>query len=126
GAIRKKVHFKWGEELFRRHTSDCRVSLYRRQEDQRRRSGSLAQTDQIIEKIVPMQPILLYFLKMIGYSAVLMLYYYFFLRDKQYHQYNRYYLLFTVVLSLLLPMVSIPVFWNGAPSDASLYMQTIE
>lgn len=73
-----------------------------------------------------MHPILLYLLKMVGYSGVLILYYYLFLRDKQYHQYNRYYLLLTVVLSLLLPMISIPVFWAGTSAEAPLYVQTIE
>lgn len=73
-----------------------------------------------------MHPILLYLLKMIGYSGVLLLYYHLFLRDKQYHQYNRYYLLCTVVLSLLLPLIQIPVFWNGTSSEAPLYVQTIQ
>lgn len=73
-----------------------------------------------------MHTILLYLLKMIGYSGALMLYYYLFLRDKQYHQYNRYYLLSAVVLSLLLPLINIPVFWSGTPSEAPLYVQTIQ
>src|SRR5690606_33937121 len=33
---------------------------------------------------------------------------------------------FTVALSLLLPMISIPVFWTGTSGEAPLYVQTIE
>lgn len=40
-------------------------------------------------------------------SALLMLYYFIFLRNKTYHQYNRAYLLFTTILSAILPLITI-------------------
>jgi hypothetical protein len=73
-----------------------------------------------------MHPVMIYLLKMVGYSAVLVFYYFLFLRDKQYHHYNRYYLLLSVILSLLLPLVEIPVSWDGPSSDVPLYLQTLE
>lgn len=53
---------------------------------------------------------LLYFIKMVICSGVLMGYYWFFLRNKRFHHYNRFYLLGTLVLSLVLPLFKIPVF----------------
>src|SRR4051794_937401 len=50
----------------------------------------------------------IYMLKMISCSGLLYAYYYFILRNRSFHQYNRYYLLSTLVLSLLLPLVKIP------------------
>ncbi|OJX28560.1 MAG: hypothetical protein BGO86_11505 [Chryseobacterium sp. 36-9] len=57
-----------------------------------------------------MEPILLYFGKMILCSAVMFAYYLLFLKDKTFHHYNRFYLLFLVVISLVLPLVKVSYF----------------
>ncbi len=48
-----------------------------------------------------------YFLQVIFCSAVMMGYYWFVLRDKKFHQYNRFYLLSVLVLSWIIPMIKI-------------------
>ncbi len=60
---------------------------------------------------------LIFLLKAIICSAILYAYYFFFLRNKQFHQYNRYYLLLSVVLSLLLPVIKIPIFISSSQSQ---------
>ena len=57
-----------------------------------------------------MEAVFLYFGKMIICSAVMSAYYLVFLRDKTFHHYNRFYLLSTVVLSLLLPLLKLEYF----------------
>ncbi|MFT3912459.1 MAG: N-acetylmuramoyl-L-alanine amidase [Ferruginibacter sp.] len=54
-----------------------------------------------------------YLLKVIICSAVLYTYYWFFLRNKIFHSYNRFYLLATIVLSLILPLVKVNI-WQKA------------
>ncbi len=50
-----------------------------------------------------MQAVFIYFLKVIIVSGLLLMYYTIALRNKRFHYYNRFYLLLTVLLSLLLP-----------------------
>lgn len=57
-----------------------------------------------------METIFLYFGKMILVSTVMSAYYLLFLRDKTFHHYNRFYLLGTMVLSLLLPLLKVEYF----------------
>lgn len=57
-----------------------------------------------------MEALYFYFGKMMVCSAVMSAYYLIFLRDKTFHHYNRFYLLFTVVLSLLLPLLKVEYF----------------
>lgn len=57
-----------------------------------------------------MEPILLYFGKMILCSAVMFAYYLLFLKDKTFHHYNRFYLLFLVIISLVLPLLKVSYF----------------
>lgn len=57
-----------------------------------------------------MEPILLYFGKMILCSAVMFAYYLLFLKDKTFHHYNRFYLLSSVVVSLVLPLIKVSYF----------------
>lgn len=64
--------------------------------------------------------LLLYAGKVIVCSALLFSYYFFFLRNKQFHQYNRSYLLAGTVLSLLLPLVSVSLFPAPDRYDSSL------
>ncbi len=54
-----------------------------------------------------MQLLTAYLLKVIGCSGLLLVYYRFALRNKRFHYYNRFYLLVTVVASLLLPLLQI-------------------
>lgn len=61
-----------------------------------------------------MLPIAWYFLKVIVCSGILYGYYWFLLRNKCFHGYNRFYLLATVVLSLLLPLLQFT--WWQSPS----------
>ena len=57
-----------------------------------------------------MEPILLYFGKVILCSAVMFAYYLLFLKDKTFHHYNRFYLLSSVVVSLVLPLIKVSYF----------------
>ncbi|MCH5686500.1 hypothetical protein LWM68_20915 [Niabella sp. W65] len=50
-----------------------------------------------------------YLIQMMACSGILYAYYYFFLRNEKFHQYNRFYLLIAMALSLLLPLLKIPV-----------------
>jgi len=54
-----------------------------------------------------MQLLTVYLLKVIICSGLLLVYYRFALRNKRFHYYNRFYLLVTVVASLLLPLLQI-------------------
>lgn len=61
--------------------------------------------------------LLLFLTKVIVCSAAFFGYYFFFLRNKQFHQYNRYYLLIGAALSIVLPVVQIPVLLTGQESN---------
>ena len=52
---------------------------------------------------------LAYIFQMLLCSAILYGYYHLFLRNGRFHQYNRFYLLGSIVVSLLLPLIKIPV-----------------
>lgn len=58
----------------------------------------------------------LYFLKVIACSALLCGYYFLALRNSAFHQWNRFYLLLSVVLSLLIPLLQFTVFHT--PEDS--------
>ena len=66
-----------------------------------------------------------YFIKIIICSGVLFGYYWFFLRNKIYHQYNRFYLLLSVILSLLLPLIKINI-WHHAAQSQSQAIQLLQ
>src|SRR5882724_9650968 len=51
-----------------------------------------------------------YLIKVFVCSGILLGYYWLFLRNKKFHHYNRFYLLGTLLLSVLLPFINIPVF----------------
>lgn len=57
-----------------------------------------------------METLYFYFVKMIVCSAIMSAYYIVFLRDKTFHHYNRFYLLSTVVISMLLPLLKVEYF----------------
>ena len=58
-----------------------------------------------------------YILKVIVCSIVLHGYYWFFLRNKVFHNYNRFYLLATVILSLGMPLMKFDV-WQQEIKNA--------
>ncbi|MBE7172544.1 MAG: N-acetylmuramoyl-L-alanine amidase [Williamsia sp.] len=70
-------------------------------------------------------PFLLYAVKVVVCSLLLLCYYIFFLRNKQFHQYNRCYLLMSTVLSLVLPLVSVSFSQGPALQDGAL-VKTLE
>lgn len=72
-----------------------------------------------------MPVICIYLIKVIICSGILMAYYWFVLRDKQFHQYNRFYLLFTLAGSLLLPLVQTQWFIHSRNETAIKLMQVI-
>jgi len=67
-----------------------------------------------------MEPLLLYFGKMILCSVVMFAYYLLFLKDKTFHHYNRFYLLLSVIISLVLPLIKVSYF--TIETDKNLYL----
>lgn len=57
-----------------------------------------------------MNPYLLFFLKLVVASGFLLGYYWLALRNKKFHQYNRFYLLFALVISIVLPLFHFKLF----------------
>lgn len=57
-----------------------------------------------------MEAYMFYLGKMILCSGVMFAYYMLFLKDKTFHHYNRFYLLLTVIISLLLPLIKVSYF----------------
>jgi N-acetylmuramoyl-L-alanine amidase len=70
-----------------------------------------------------LQQISIYLLKVICISGLLFLYYHVALRNKQFHYYNRFYLLLAVVLSIVLPFVQLQwfTFFTSSPQTIHLY-----
>jgi len=64
-----------------------------------------------------MLPFFWYMLKVIICSGILFAYYWLFLRNKIFHGYNRFYLLASIMLSLLLPLLKIN-FWQPASQQS--------
>ena len=67
-----------------------------------------------------MKTILLYLLQVTICSGILYSYYHFFLRNKKFHQFNRFYLLAATVVSLLIPFLQIPVYFSRQQADSSI------
>ncbi len=57
-----------------------------------------------------MNSLFLYIIKVLVCSGILFLYYWLALRNKKFHQYNRFYILFSVVCSLLIPLMHLSWF----------------
>lgn len=66
-----------------------------------------------------------YFLKATLCSGILFGYYWFFLRNRAFHSFNRFYLLFTVALSLCLPLIKID-FWQEQNIESSKLLQLLQ
>jgi len=64
-----------------------------------------------------MEPVLMYLIKMLVCSTVLYAYYRLALYNERFHQWNRFYLLAAMVLSVVIPFVSIPVMATNEESD---------
>ncbi|MGX5817496.1 TonB family protein [Chitinophaga lutea] len=64
-----------------------------------------------------MTPLLTYLAKVVIVSGILYGYYYLALRNNRFHQWNRYYLLFCAILSLIVPLLRIPL--QFAPEETS-------
>lgn len=71
-----------------------------------------------------MKTILLYLLQVIICSGILYSYYHFFLRNKRFHQYNRYYLLLATAISICIPFLNIPVYFD-AEQTKPLLLQSL-
>ena len=69
---------------------------------------------------------IIYLLKMTVCSAVLLLYYLVALRNKSFNRYNRLFLLISVAISLILPLIHIPIYWQGNAVKTPLYIQTLK
>ena len=72
-----------------------------------------------------MLPFAYYLLKVVIASAILYGYYWLALRNKVFHQWNRFYLLTSMVLSLLLPMVKINI-WHEAQAEKNGMIQLLQ
>jgi hypothetical protein len=66
-----------------------------------------------------------YLLKVIICSGILCGYYFIALRNKRFHRWNRFFLLASVVLSLLLPLIKINIFQN-ADADSGAVIQMLQ
>ncbi len=71
-----------------------------------------------------MMGLILYFGKVLFISGILYGYYCFALRNKQFHLYNRFYLLLSVLISLILPWINIP-FQNNDSNGATKIIHVI-
>ncbi len=74
-----------------------------------------------------MLPYALYLLKVSICSGILFGYYRLVLRNKIFHQYNRFYLLATVVVSLALPLIQVNIWHSGeqSPTQAIQLLQAV-
>ena len=73
-----------------------------------------------------MRAIAFYFLQVILSSGILYGYYHFFLRNGRFHQYNRFYLLVTTLLSLLIPFFQIDIYFSSSQQIPAVYQVLAE
>ena len=59
-----------------------------------------------------MNAFLYYLLQVMIASGILYGYYYIALRNRKFHQYNRFYLLTATLISILIPFLNIPVYFS--------------
>jgi N-acetylmuramoyl-L-alanine amidase len=72
-----------------------------------------------------MRSILLSLLQIVLVSGILYSYYHFFLRNKRFHQYNRFFLLAVIALSILIPFLNIPVYFTEQEADSYFVLRTL-
>lgn len=73
-----------------------------------------------------METLFIYFIKMIALSGGLFVYYLLFLKDKTFHHYNRFYLVFGVLFSLVLPLLKVSFFTMEVDSRIYQLLNPIE
>ena len=73
-----------------------------------------------------METLFFYFGKVIFTSGVMFLYYKLFLKDKTFHHYNRFYLLATVLIGLLLPLLKVSYFTLEVNRDMYLLINRLQ
>ncbi|KPH14596.1 M56 family metallopeptidase [Chryseobacterium sp. ERMR1:04] len=73
-----------------------------------------------------METFVLYFGKVILSSGVMFLYYQLSLKDKTFHHYNRFYLLFAILISLLLPLIRVNDFTIEVNNDVYRLLDKIQ
>jgi hypothetical protein len=62
-----------------------------------------------------MEPVITYFVKMVLCSVILLGYYWLALRNERFHRWNRFYLLTAFVLSIIVPLLNIPLLLEEKP-----------
>jgi beta-lactamase regulating signal transducer with metallopeptidase domain len=72
-----------------------------------------------------MKGLIYYLLQVIIASGILYIYYHLALRNKKFHQYNRFYLLAAFVISILIPFLNIPVYFTSHETESSFILQTL-
>ncbi|WP_343701660.1 M56 family metallopeptidase [Chitinophaga sp.] len=73
-----------------------------------------------------MTPLLVYLAKVVICSGILYGYYHLALRNNRFHQWNRYYLLLCTVLSLVVPLLRIPLPFTGTGGSDTIYVYTTQ
>jgi hypothetical protein len=73
-----------------------------------------------------METLFIYSVKVIICSGVMLGYYYISLKDKTFHHYNRFYLLSAMLISLLLPLLSIDYFTMEVSNDVYLLIDRVQ
>ena len=73
-----------------------------------------------------MRAFLFYFLQVFIASGILWLYYHLFLRNHRFHQYNRFFLLLSTVLSLVIPLLTIDIYFPASQNIPAVYQVMAE
>jgi N-acetylmuramoyl-L-alanine amidase len=73
-----------------------------------------------------MKTVVFVMLQVILASGILYGYYHLMLRNKKFHQYNRFYLLAAVIISVLIPFLNIPVYFEETEIQSSVVLQTLQ
>lgn len=69
---------------------------------------------------------ILFIAKVFLSSGILFGYYWLFLRNRKFHQYNRFYLLLSLIISVIIPFISIPVSIVPDKPDSNIVYKAIE
>jgi len=72
-----------------------------------------------------MKTILFYLLAVIVISGIFYGYYYLALRNKKFHYYNRFYLLVATLLSFIIPLFNIPVYFSEKKTQSSFVFKSL-
>ncbi len=72
-----------------------------------------------------MEALLIYVLKMLICSGLLFGYYRLALYNERFHQWNRFYLLMAMLLSVVVPFISIPIFTDEEPANIAVILTSM-